>query len=174
MCASVRRRSKRETIVLQIIKGDKRMLFSVFKEAKTYAVAFFIAALGILIATNNWSLTIKILVMLTYWLFINKLQINGGFLKRLLWNAMFLFTGAAILYLFDLSIPSIVLKLISKLPLIGKAVEIVAILIKLPEAAVWSAISVTFGWLAGILELEELPAFERLIILKIEESIRYR
>ena len=144
-----------------------------FKEAKTYAILLLIASLGIVIATNNFELALKIIIMVTYWIFINKFQIHGEIFKRIVWNLIFLFTGAAILFLFDLSIPALVLKVISKVPIVGKVANIAAILLKMPEAAFWAVVSIAFGWLAGIIELEEMPAFERQVILYLKE-LRYR
>ncbi len=144
-----------------------------FKQAKTYAALFLIATIVFIIATNDWALGFKIFVMITYWIFINKFMVRGGITKRIIWNAIYVFTGGGILYFFDLSLPALALKLISKAPFIGKGIVLVAILLKTPEAFAWAIVSVIFAWLAGIIQIEEVDAFKQAIIIRIDE-LRYR
>ena len=89
-------------------------MLAIFKQAKTYAVAFLIATLWIVISTINIKLGIKIFCMMTYYIGINKLLIKGGILRRLIWNLIFSLSGAAILFYLDKSISAIALEIISK------------------------------------------------------------
>ena len=143
----------------------------VFNIAKNYGVMFVIAIIWMI--TINPIIVLKSGIMVTYWIFINMHQIRGGIIKRIIWNIAYIFTAALIIHALDWSIPGIAIKIISKVPLFGKAVDLVAVIIKMPEAGIWAIISVTFGWIAGIIDLEELPGLERQIILRIEE-LRYR
>lgn len=143
----------------------------IFNMSKTYAFMFVIGTIWLI--TINPRIVVQGWIMVTYWIFVNLHQVGGGTLKRIGWNIFFVFTAAAILHLIDMSIPGLVIKIITKVPTFGKIVNLVAIVIKMPKAFLWSIISVMFGWLAGILELEELPAFEKNIIIRLVE-LKYR
>lgn len=143
-----------------------------FKQAKTYAWMFLVAALWYIIATNNFKLGIKMFVMITYFIVVNKYLIKGGLVRRILWNLLYVFTGGGILFFIDMSLAAIALKIVSQTT-IGKGITIVAILAKVPEACIWATVSVTFASLAGIIQIEEMDEFKHAIILKIDE-LRYR
>lgn len=147
----------------------------VFNMAKTYAILYLIGMIGVYTILSKLSLGIIIetLVMITYWIFLNKFQIRSSLILRVIWNLFYVLTAAAILFFLDLSIPGVAIKLISKLPLIGTWVEKGTIITKIPVALYWDASAAIFAYVAGIIEYEELPLFERQILIKLDE-LRYR
>ena len=77
----------------------------VFNMAKTYAILYLIGMIGVYTILSKLSLGIIIetLVMITYWIFLNKFHIRSSLILRVIWNLFYVLTAAAILFFLDLS-----------------------------------------------------------------------
>ena len=155
-----------------------RAIIIATKQAVTYSILFVAFLTGLLTIINfNFyqiiGIDLKAFVLITYYLTINSLLIKRAITNRIIWNIMFLGLPAIFLFLVDLSMPTLALKLITHVPLIGGWAEKAGILLKIPESVVWATIAVSYAWIIGLIEFEELPAFERQIILRME-WLKYR
>ena len=113
-------------------------MLQAFKQAKTYAGMFVIAAVWLIIATWNLKLGIKIFCMLTYYILVNKFLIKGGVIRRTIWNFIYSFSGAVIVLILNKSLAAIALALISKESIIVQGITLVEVLKYVPEACVVS------------------------------------
>ena len=155
-----------------------RTIIIATKQALTYAILFILFLTGILciFSLNIYKIVgtdYKALVLVTYYLTINSFLVRRSITNRIVWNLMFIPIPAVFLFVTDLSLPAIALKIIAHVPLIGTWAERTGSFLKMPEALMWALVSCTYGWIIGLIDFEELPAFERQIILRLE-WLKYR
>lgn len=155
-----------------------RAIIREYQRSLPYAILFVIVLTAFLTMINAsmWQIfgtDFKAIVLVSGFLTVNSFLKRDSVLHRVLWNLIFILPAAIFLFIIDLSLPGIAIKIISRVPFIGTLSEKTGILLKIPEAIIWSGISCAWGWVAGKIQFEELTAFQRKVI-DIMDDIKYR